>query len=470
MTETTDLHRLTVAQAALMVREGRVSCEELASVLLARARALEPSLRVWAALDEDSVLASARSRDREIAAEGVRGPLHGVPVGVKDIYDARGLPTTACSPILADSAAAERDSTAVSRLRRAGAVIIGKTVTTEFACGDPPPTRNPWDAAHTPGGSSSGSAVGVAAGVFPAALGSQTAGSVLRPAAFNGAVGIKPTFGRISRYGVVPVAESLDTMGHFARTVRDAAILLQVMAGRDELDEASSHRPTETWVLGDDDENGGGGIFAPRIGIVREFFERESAPEAWRAVERFADDLAASAGAFAETAQVSADFGEMLRAHRVLMTTEAADVHRDWFAERADEYSPNVRQVIEDGMAASATDYLSAKRTQRKFAAALADAMRPFDVLLTPATPSAAPRDLSGTGDPMFQTPFTFGGFPAISLPAALDDNGMPLAIQLAARHWDERTLIRTAALAEKALGFAHAPTGFASAAAATPG
>ena len=176
---------------------------------------------------------------------------------------------------------------------------------------------------------------------------------------------------------------------------------------------------------------------------------------------RFADGMA-SAGAFVETAAIGADFGEMLRAHRVLMTTEAADVHRDWFSERADDYAPNVRQVIEDGAAASATDYLSAKRVQREFAAALDAAARPFDVLLTPSTPSAAPRYLSGTGDPMFQTPFTFAGVPAISLPAALDENGMPLAIQLAARRWEEKALIKTAALAEKALGFGHAPAGFA--------
>ena len=453
MAETSDLHRLTAAQAASMIRDGRVSCEELASALLARSRALEPRLRVWAALDEDSVLASARSRDRELAAEGARGPLHGVPVGVKDIYDARGMPTAAGSPILAGFVP-ERDSAAVARLRRAGAVIMGKTVTTEFACGDPPPTRNPWNAAHTPGGSSSGSAVGVAVGMFPAALGSQTAGSVLRPAAFNGAIGLKPTFGRISRYGVVPVSESLDTMGHFAATVQDAAILLNAMAGRDEMDEASSHRPVES-VLADDLE--GASAVGLRIGILRDFFERNSAPEAWRAAERLADDMA-SEGAFVGDAPISADFDEMLRAHRVLMTTEAADVHRDWFAERADDYSPNVRQVIEDGMAASAADYLSAKRVQREFGAALADAMQPFDVLITPATPSAAPRDLSGTGDPVFQTPFTFGGFPAISLPAALDRDGMPLAAQLAAKRWDEKTLLKAAHLAEKTLGFAHVP------------
>ena len=443
MTETSDLHRLTVAQAASMIREGRASCEELARALLDRGRALEPSLRVWTALDEESVLASARSRDRELAAEGARGALHGVPVGVKDIYDARGLPTTACSPILADFVP-DRDSDAVSLLRSAGAVIMGKTVTTEFACGDPPPTRNPWNATHTPGGSSSGSAVGVAACVFPAALGSQTAGSVLRPAAFNGAVGLKPTFGAISRRGVVPVAESLDTMGHFARTVQDAAILMEIMAGRDARDGVS-------------DAGDFGRIAAPRIGIAREFFESRAAPEAWRAMERLADAMS-SEGALVDDAPIDADFDEMLRAHRVLMTAEAADVHRDWFAARADEYSPNVRQVIEDGIAASAAEYLSAKRVQRDFTAALAAAMRHFDVLLTPSTPAAAPRDLSGTGDPMFQTPFTFGGFPAISLPAALDANGMPLAAQLAAKRGDDATLLKIASMAEKALGFSHAP------------
>ena len=450
MTETTELHNLTVAQAAAMIRGGRISCEELASALLARSRALEPRLHAWAALDEDAFLASARSRDRELAAEGVRGPLHGVPVGVKDIYDARGYPTAAGSSILADCAPADDDSAAVSRLRRAGAVVMGKTVTTEFACGDPPPTRNAWNAAHTPGGSSSGSAVGVAARVFPAALGSQTAGSVLRPAAFNGAVGLKPTFGRISRRGVVPVAESLDTMGHFARTVEDAAILLQIMAGHDRRDPASSARPGESYAPVED-------AAGPRIGIAGGFFERNAAPEAWSAMTRFADRIA-SEGARVEAADISADFDAMLRAHRVLMTTEAADVHRDWFAARADEYSPNVRQVIEDGLSASAVDYLGAKRVQREFAAAVDAALEGCDVLLTPAAPSAAPRDLSGTGDPMFQTPFTFGGFPAISLPAALDANGMPLAIQLAAKRWDDRRLLRTAALAERALGFSEAP------------
>ena len=191
----TDLHDLTVVGAARAIREREVSAEELMSALLARCGELEPQLRVWVTLDEEAAIDAARLRDRELAAEGPRGPLHGVPVGVKDIYYTRGVKTTACSAILADFVP-DYDSTAIVKLRQAGAIIMGKTVTTEFACGDPPPTRNPWNHEHTPGGSSSGSAVGVIAKMFPAALGSQTGGSVLRPASFNGVVGLKPTFGR----------------------------------------------------------------------------------------------------------------------------------------------------------------------------------------------------------------------------------------------------------------------------------
>ena len=234
----TDLHDLTVVGAARAIREREVSAEELMSALLARCGELEPELRVWVTLDEDAAIDAARLRDRELAAEGPRGPLHGVPVGVKDIYYTRGVKTTACSAILADFVP-DYDSTAVAKLRQAGAIIMGKTVTTEFACGDPPPTRNPWNHEHTPGGSSSGSAVGVIAKMFPAALGSQTGGSVLRPAAYNGVVGLKPTFGRISRYGVVPVSASLDTMGHYSRTVEDTALLLDAMSGYDSNDPGS---------------------------------------------------------------------------------------------------------------------------------------------------------------------------------------------------------------------------------------
>ena len=441
-----NLHNLTAAQSARAIRDGDASAVELVSALLERSRALDPSLKVWVMLDEDAALAAARSRDRELASEGPRGPLHGVPVGVKDIYYTRGVLTTACSRILADFVP-DYDSTAVAKLRRAGAIILGKTVTTEFANGDPPPTVNPWDAERTPGGSSSGSAVGVAARMFPAALGSQTAGSVLRPASFNGVVGLKPTFGRISRYGVVPVAASLDTMGHMARSVEDAALLLDAMAGYDPLDPDSSERATTDYAAAASRP-----LESPRVGLVRRFFWERATADTRAHTDAIAQCLA-DAGATVVEVELSADFDAMLRAHRTLMTTEAADAHRHWFPARADDYAPNVRGVIEAGMKASATEYLDAKRVQAKFARDLSDAMRPFDVVLTPTTPAAAPRDLTTTGPPMFQTPFTFGGFPAITIPSGLDADGIPLGAQLAAAHWRDARLLSVAAWAEEALG-----------------
>ena len=198
--------------------------------LLARSNALDPKLRVWETLDEGAALDAARSAQAEIESAGPKGPLHGVPIGIKDIFNTEGVRTASGSPIY-DDYVPDFDSTAVARLRAAGAVVMGKAVTTEFASFDPSPTRNPWNAEHTPGGSSSGSAAGVAARLFPAALGSQTSGSVLRPASYNGVVGLKPTFGRISRYGVTPVAWSLDTVGYFTRTVEDAAIMLDALGG-----------------------------------------------------------------------------------------------------------------------------------------------------------------------------------------------------------------------------------------------
>ena len=441
----TDLHDLTVAAAAHAIRERDVSSEELMSALLARCDELEPELRVWVTLDEDAAIAAARLRDRELASEGPRGPLHGVPVGIKDIYYTQGVKTTACSAILADFVP-DYDATAIVKLRQAGAVIMGKTVTTEFACGDPPPTRNPWNHEHTPGGSSSGSAVGVIARMFPASLGSQTGGSVLRPAAYNGVVGLKPTFGRISRYGVVPVSASLDTMGHYARAVEDIALLLDAMSGYDANDPGSvDARVSDFHAASLTPQD------APRIGLVRKHFwekaNQETRDHADSIAQRFMD-----AGATVEDANLPTDFDEMLWAHRILMTTEAADVHRDWFDGRADDYSPKVRETIEDGLKASAVDYLRAKQVQATFSREMGEAMRSFDVVMTPSTPAAAPRDLSTTGDPMFQSPFTFGGFPTISLPSGFDSNLLPLGVQLGAPHWEESKLLSVAAWCEGVL------------------
>ena len=227
----TEIHELGVAESAKQIREGALSAVKLAEVLLTRIEA-HSELKAWVYLDRDAVLAAAQTCDAAQRKGEGKGALHGVPVGLKDIYCTAGIPTTACSKVYANHVPDE-DATTVVRLKAAGAIILGKTVTTEFACSDPSPTINPWNAAHTPGGSSSGSAVAVAARHCAVAFGSQTRGSVLRPAAYNGVVGLKPTFGRVSRRGVIPVSWSLDHVGWMTRSVEDAALVLQVMAGAD---------------------------------------------------------------------------------------------------------------------------------------------------------------------------------------------------------------------------------------------
>ena len=418
---------------------------ELVDSLLSRAEAMEPSLKVWVTLDPEGALEAARRSEGELARSGPCGSLHGIPVGVKDIYYTQGVKTTACSLIYADFVP-EYDATSVALLKRAGAIIMGKTVTTEFACGDPPPTRNPWDAAHTPGGSSSGSAVGTAARIFPAALGSQTAGSVLRPASYNGVVGLKPTFGRISRYGVVPVAWSLDTMGTFTRTVEDAALMLSVMAGHDPNDFSSSTEPVPNYQ-----EAIGAQQSPPRIGLVRQFFYDRSDDEVRQHTDHIVERLT-RAGAEAEEVALPTNFGTLLAAHRVIMTVEAAAVHQANFSARPDDYAPNVRGVVEAGMLTPAVTYMQAQRIRRRFRRDMEEAMRGFDALLTPSTATPAPRDLTTTGDPSFQTPWTTCGFPAITIPSGLSESGLPLGLQLAAAPFAEESLLTVAYWCEQVL------------------
>ena len=441
---------LSAAQAASAIRGGRLTAVDLMESLLARSAALEPSLRVWVTLDEDLALAAARRADDEMRRHGAAGPLHGVPVGVKDIYYTADMKTTSGSPMHADFRPGF-DSTAVALLRRGGAIVMGKTVTTEFACADPSPTRNPWNAAHTPGGSSSGSAAGVAARIFPAALGSQTAGSVVRPASYNGVVGMKPTFGLVSRHGVTPVSWSLDTMGFFCRTVEDAALLLSCLSEYDPNDGASapvSERAPVEPLEGDP--------APPRIGAMRRFFYEKAEPEARDATDEAIEKLS-SAGAVVEEVAVEAGYDDLLAAHRVVMAVEAAAVHERRFAARADEYGPKVRGLIESGMLAPAVGYVQAQRVRERFRRAMLEAVSGFDAVLGPTTPSA-PGDLRTTGNPVFQVPWTSCGFPAITLPCGLYESGLPLGVQLAAGPLEEARLLSAAAWCERVIGFEAAP------------
>lgn len=238
-----EAYELSVSELAQKIKDRQLSPTALVRSLLSRIDSLDETLRAWVTIDQEEVLTTARLREQELEEGNSVGVLHGVPVGLKDIFYTAGMKTTACSRIFADFVP-EYDATSVAKLKEAGAIILGKAVTTEFATSDPSPTRNPWNLAHTPGGSSSGSSVAVAVGMVPAALGSQTGGSTCRPAAYNGIVGLKPTYGRISRYGVIPVSWSLDTVGILVRTVDDAAVMLQAMAGHDPKD-PGPHRTTK---------------------------------------------------------------------------------------------------------------------------------------------------------------------------------------------------------------------------------
>ena len=445
------MHDLTITRAADSIRAGTVSVVELMEALLARSHALDPELRVWETLDEDAALDAARSAQAEIESAGPSGPLHGIPIAVKDIFNTRGVRTASGSPIY-DGYVPDFDSTAVARLKAAGAVMMGKAVTTEFASFDPSPTRNPWNAEHTPGGSSSGSAAGVAALLFPAALGSQTSGSVLRPASYNGIVGVKPTFGRISRYGVTPVAWSLDTVGYFTRTVEDAAIMLDALAGRDELDPSSSAIPVSKYA-----EAAANASSPPRIGVVRSFFF-DYADDETVAHTKEALELLAGAGAAVEDASPSTDFDVLLAAHRTTMNVESAVTRGKDFEARPEDFSPNVRSSVEWGMLAPATAYIQAQRHRAAFRREVAGLASAFDVLLTPSTPAPSPRDLTTTGDASFQAPWTTAGLPAISIPSGLSASGLPFGIQLVAAPFAEARLLSTASWCKDVLGVSLAP------------
>jgi aspartyl-tRNA(Asn)/glutamyl-tRNA(Gln) amidotransferase subunit A len=436
---------LTAYEAALRIRQREVSPVALVESLLQRIDQLEPKVQAWVTIDRAGALTTAQLLEQEVQRGSTRGPLHGVPIGIKDIYWTAGLKTTCGSRIFADHVP-NYDATTVARLKQAGAIILGKTVTTEFATADPGPTRNPWHLDHTPGGSSSGSAAGVAACMVPVALGSQTGGSIQRPAAYCGVFGLKPTHGRVSTYGVFPVSWCLDHMGPLARTATDLALVLQVLAGYDPLDPATSRAPVPDYLQAVQRADR-----PPRLGLVRQFYLEHAVPELRAHTEGVADRLA-RAGAAVEEVKPPDSFAAVLAAHRILMHVEAAAVHAELFRRHADLYRPKLRATIEAGTLIPGMYYMQAQRLRRRFRQDMAQLFQHVDFLLAPAAPGPAPRDLTTTGDPAFNSPSSFAGLPAITIPSGLDTAGLPLAIQfmgpafaedrlLAAARWCEATL-----------------------------
>jgi aspartyl-tRNA(Asn)/glutamyl-tRNA(Gln) amidotransferase subunit A len=437
-------YELSATQAAKLINRRQLSPVELMESLLGRIDALEPSLKAWVYLDREAALAEARSREAGLKSGSAGGPLYGVPIGLKDIYYTAGIHTTACSRVYADFVP-EYDATTVTLLKQAGAVMLGKTVTTEFACMDPSPTINSWNPAHTPGGSSSGSAVAVAARMCPAALGSQTVGSVLRPASYNGIVGFKPTFGRVSRYGVIPVSWNLDTMGWLVRTVEDAALLLQVMAGPDANDPIAAREPVSDYFAGLESAP------PPHVGLLRQFFYDLADAETRQHTEAVVDKLS-SAGARIEELTLPDSINTAFADQQLVVAVEGAAFHQPMFQTQAEDYQPKLREMIRRGLSADAVSYSHALERRRQFISDMELLTEKVDVLLTPSTPTPALADLSNTGNPLVQGPWTSCGLPAITIPSGLAASGLPLGVQLAASPFGEARLLAAARWCEQVL------------------
>ena len=437
-------NELTAAEAARAIARRELTAVELAEACLNRIAALDERLLAWVYVDRDTVLADARQADAAVAEGRPLGPLHGVPIGLKDIYYTAGIATKAGSEVYKDFVP-DYDATSLTLLRKAGALMLGKAVTTEFACLDPSPTYNPWNSAHTPGGSSSGSAVAVASRMCPAALGSQTVGSVLRPAAYNGVVGFKPTFGRVSRYGVVPVSWNLDTVGWLVRTVEDAALLLQVMAGPDVADPVSSREPVGDYLSAIVEPR------APRIGLLRRYFYEGADTESRRHLDAVAEQLA-EAGAEIEEIPLEESIESAYEDQRLIMAVEAAAFHEPMYRRQAEDYQPKLRAMLAEGLEVDGIEYSRALERRRKFTTDMEESARRCDVLLTPGAPSPPQADRTNTGDPAFQGPWTSCGFPAIALPSGLAESGVPLGIQMVASPFAEARLLSAAAWCESVL------------------
>ncbi len=445
---------MTMQEAGRLLRAGKCSSLELTQESLVRIRRLNPKLNAFITVTADSALARARSMDRELAEGRDRGPLHGIPVALKDVFATRGVLTTCGSRIFADHVP-DYDAAVVERLDQAGAVVAGKTNMHELAYGITSANphygavRNPWDTDRVAGGSSGGSAVAVAAGMVFMAMGSDTGGSIRIPASFCGVAGLKPTYGRVSRYGVLPLDFSLDHIGPVTRSVRDAALALEAVAGHDPRDPASSRNPVAACVPA-----GSVGLDGLRVGIE----QTDSSPVLQRAAE--------TAGKLGmRLVPVTLPGLEEINAvGRLLLLVEAAAVLESSMARRAD-FGGDVLALLDQGRLIPATDYVNAQRLRRVLCEQFAAVWRDVDCLFTSATPMPAPKigqpavELNGRSVDVrlaatrFTRPFNVLGVPAVSIPWGLSPEGLPLGLQIAGRSFDEAGILAVAAAMEDSAG-----------------
>ena len=434
--EASQLNWLSACDAARAIRDGAISSEQLVEACLARIRETEPQVEAWQFLDPEHALAQARALDERHRAGGPAGALHGVPVGVKDIIDTTDMPTED-GTVLHAGRTPDRDATVVAMLRAAGAVILGKTVTTECAYFSPGKTRNPHNPEHTPGGSSSGSAAAVAAGMVPLALGSQTNGSTIRPASFCGVYGFKPTHGLIPRHGMMRLSRTLDHVGLFARSLEDIALLAEQLAGYDERDPDTRPHARIPFAASAAQE--------PPLPPVLAFVKGPVWDRAAEDMRQAFAELVAELGGGVVEVELPEAARSALDWHRTIMDAEmAANLDLEW--ERGkDRLSEQLRSLLARGREVRALDYQQALARISLLNEGFAEIFERFDAILTPAAPGTAPKGLGATGDPAFCTLWTLLGTPALSLPLMQGANGLPLGVQLVGpRHGDAR-LLRTA-------------------------
>jgi aspartyl-tRNA(Asn)/glutamyl-tRNA(Gln) amidotransferase subunit A len=447
---------LTIAEASALIRRRELSPVELVQSRLERIQRLDGKLNSFIRVLGDQALAAARSAEAEIVAGHWRGPLHGIPIGLKDIYETKGIPTTGHSKVLIDHVP-QQDATSVRRLTDAGAIVLGKLATHEFAFGGPsfdlpwPPARNPWDISRFTGGSSSGTGAAVAAGLVLGGTGSDTGGSIRGPAAFCGLAGLKPSYGRISRVGILPLAFSLDHAGPMAWTAEDCAIMLQAMAGHDPADPASADRPVPDYsaaLAGD--------VKGLRIGLIRHFYETDNpANEATRQGIAAAVKVLEDLGCSVREVRLS-PLADWVACGVLIMLTEAYAIHQPTLRERFTDYGEAFRDRLALAPLISGGDYVQATRRRRELVAEYTAAMADLDLMMTAAAPSEAPA-IEAVGKfatferPMLTMPFNVTGTPAMSVCCGYTETGLPLAFQLAGKPFDEATVLRLAHAYEKA-------------------
>jgi len=448
------LYALTIAEAMTLLRKKEVSPVELLDSVLQRLEETEDRVHAYTVVTKESAYTAAEQAEREIARGESKGPLHGIPLALKDLLYTTGVPTEAGSRVLAGFIP-PYDSTVTTRLKESGAILIGKTVTQEFAYGmNIPSTRNPWDLERWPGGSSAGSAVAVAVDSAMGAIGTDTGGSIRVPSSLNGVVGLKPTFGRVSKHGVIPMSTTMDHCGPITKTVEDAALLMNVIAGYDPHDTTSLNVPVPDFTDGLDR-----GIAGLRLGVERNhFFYSEVLPAVRRAVESALSVLESQGATLVDVEIPYLEYAP--HAGLTLIMVDTSSYHQAWLRERPEEYDPRTRFMLEVGEFILATDYLRALQVRKLFKGAMKEVFdtHRLDALVTPTIPittvpvnemSVTIIDMEDDGETILPalvhhcTPFNLSGQPALTLPCGFDDNRLPIGLQIVGRPFDEPTVLR---------------------------